>query len=573
MSSKQKHPWLRLLFALIPILLVWACQSLPGDKVFINGHVLTMDEMNTVASAVAIKKGKIVAVGEYEDVQPYIHLFTQIVDLKGKTLVPGFIDAHSHYPGEGLYAIAANLNSPPMGPIKNMEDLLGALTHRAASLQGDNWLIGFGYDDTLLEERRHPTRADLDSVSVNLPVWINHISGHFCVVNSKTLALVGIDENTPDPAGGVIQRYPGTNIPNGVLEETAMDFVLEVMPAYTLSQMLSVIEYANEQYVGKGVTTAQNGLSEKLYIDALSLCSRLDIQPVRVVVWPTAEVGRKIVDGSYSVSNMNTDRFAVGAVKIIVDGSIQAYTGFLSEPYHTVPPEKPADYCGYPRMTQEELMKEMIYFHEAGLQVAVHGNGDQAIDMIINAFEQAQKIYPREDARPIIIHAQMTREDQLDRMKDLMMIPSFFSLHTYYWGDRHMDLFMGPQRAKRMSPARSAAEKGLRFTIHTDSPVVPMDPMLLIWSAVNRLAYATETPIYAEDPAEDQRISPLQALRAVTIDAAWQLHLEETRGSIEVGKFADLVVLSENPLEHPETIRDIDVIETIMGGRTVYAAQ
>jgi len=294
---------------------------------------------------------------------------------------------------------------------------------------------------------------------------------------------------------------------------------------------------------------------------------------VRVVVWPTAEVGHEIVEGSFDVSSMNTERFHVGAMKLVADGSIQAYSGYLSEPYYVIPEGKPAGYCGYPRMTQAELNAEMTYFHQAGHQIAVHGNGDAAIEMIINGFEQAQNNWTREDMRPIVIHAQMARDDQLDRMKTLGMIPSFFSLHTYYWGDRHMEIFMGPERAKRMSPAGSAVKRGLPFTIHTDSPVVPMDPLLLMWAAVNRLAYGTNTPVYDENPDLDQRISPRQALRAVTIDAAWQLHMEDTRGSIEEGKLADLVILSGNPLENPEGIREIEVLETIMGGRTVYRTE
>ena len=562
----------RILCLALPILLLTACQPRPTNMVFFNGQVLTLDERNTTAKAVAIRDGRIVAVGGFCDVLPY--LFgpdVRRVNLAGKTLIPGFVDAHSHFPGTGLYEIVANLNSPPMGPVETLSQLLDALRNLPDVLGKDRWIVGYGYDDTLLAEGRHPMRDDLDAVSQERPVWIMHSSGHFGVANSRLLSLVGIDENTPDPEGGVIRRYPGTNIPNGVLEEHAMDLVLDVLPIFSVSQILRIVEGANSEYAGKGITTAQNGLAERLYIDALSILSRLDLLPVRLVMWPDAEVGREILEGTYDVSGMNTERFAVGAMKLVADGSIQAYSGFLSEPYHVIPPDKPDDYRGYPRLSQEALTEQMIDFHRAGFQVAVHGNGDAAIDYILNAFEEAQNACPREDARPIVIHAQMTREDQLDRMKALGMIPSFFSLHTYYWGDRHMEIFMGPERARCMSPARSAVDRGMRFTIHTDSPVVPMDPLLLMWAAVNRLAYDTNTPIYSNDPAQDQRISPLQALRAVTIDAAWQLHLEDTRGSIEKGKFADLVILTENPLENPEGIKDIRVLETIMGGRTVYS--
>jgi len=215
-------------------------------------------------------------------------------------------------------------------------------------------------------------------------------------------------------------------------------------------------------------------------------------------------------------------------------------------------------------VSREELTARVKALHESGHQIAIHGNGDAAIDNIIHAYREAQQASPRADARHIIVHSQMAREDQLDAMKELGIIPSFFSLHTYYWGDRHRDIFLGRERAYRISPAQSAHQRGLRFTIHTDTPVVPMDPLLLVWSAVNRISTGGDI-IGAE-----QRITPLEALRAVTSDAAWQ-HFDENRtGSIESGKLADLVILAESPLRFPLHIRDIQVLETIVGGQTIY---
>jgi hypothetical protein len=229
-----------------------------------------------------------------------------------------------------------------------------------------------------------------------------------------------------------------------------------------------------------------------------------------------------------------------------------------------VPPGDDPAYRGYPRISREELIEKVVRRHAAGWQVAVHGNGDAAIDDILDAFEHAQRQHPRADARHVVIHAQMAREDQLDRMKALGVIPSFFSLHTYYWGDRHREVFMGPERAARMSPARSALDRGLRFTLHCDSPVVPMEPLRLVWAAVNRRSTS------GASIGDAQRIPPLAALRAVTIDAAWQHFEEHEKGSLEPGKLADLVILSESPLEHPDRIDRIRVLETILGGRVVY---
>lgn len=298
-------------------------------------------------------------------------------------------------------------------------------------------------------------------------------------------------------------------------------------------------------------------------IEALHAMSRLNRIPFRLEVFGDADVGLAIANGSFKADDYRGEEFNLGAIKIVADGSIQGYTGYLSEPYH-IPFEGDIEYRGYPTLPREALAELVTTLHRADLQIAIHGNGDAAIDDILFAVEEAQQAHRRDDPRVIIIHAQMARPDQLDRMRELGVTPSFFVAHTYYWGDRHRDIFMGPDRAARMSPAATSLEKGVPFTIHLDTPVVPMDPMLLVWSAVNRLGTSGQVI----GPAE--RISPLAALRAVTIDAARQIFQEDNRGSIEADKFADLVVLAENPLDHPTRIREIAVDRTVVGGRTTF---
>jgi len=569
LNNRKMHPKLTIATLIIFILLVpiISASRLPSSGViYFNGQILTMDDKNTVVNALYVRGDRIIAVGGDEEILLHKTIFTKIVDLRGKTMVPGFVDAHSHFPGTGLKVIMADLNSPPLGNIHNIKELKAALRQREEKSGKKKWVTGFGYDDTLLEEKRHPARADLDEVSTANPVWITHISMHLGVANSKALQLAGINENTEDPEGGHIRKDPETGLPNGVLEEKAMSFVTKLIPNPSFADAYKMLRYSTQEYLSHGVTTAQNGYAEKMYISLLSKVSKAGLLPLRLVMWPREKVGEEIVVGSFKPEKFQTKRFRVGAVKLIADGSIQAYTGYLTAPYYVPPsPDKP-NYRGYPAMPREELTKKVIYFHKAGLQIAIHGNGDAAIDDILCAFEQAQKEHPRKDTRHIIVHAQMARDDQLDRMKALGVTPSFFSLHTYFWGDRHMNIFMGPERARRMSPAKSAVDRGLRFTIHTDSPVVPMDPLLLVWAAVNRISY-NGTVIGAE-----QRITPLQALRAVTADAAWQMFLEDSRGSIEPGKFADLVILSANPLKDPMKIKDIKALETILGGKTAYKA-
>ncbi len=528
-----------------------------ADTVYINGTVLTMNATNDVAQAVAVEGGKIKAVGSTSDIRALIGAKTRVVDLAGKTLIPGFVDAHSHFPESGIRALyRVDCNSPPIGTTRNIADIIQRLKEKAQKTPKGEWVQGFGYDDTLLADQRHPTRDDLDQASIEHPIWLSHVSGHLGVANSLALEQVNITEDTLDPQGGVIRRYPGTKKPNGVFEENALFLVMNKIPPLSPVQSLAAITAAAQEYASKGVTTAQNGLALDAGIDSLIAAATQGALPIRVVIWPGFKATNKKIPESSILK--------VGAVKLIADGSIQGYTGYLSKPYAVPPSGGKDDYVGYPFVSRNDLTVQVKRLHQAGYQIAIHGNGDAAIDNTLYAYREAQKETPRNDARHIIVHAQMAREDQLEAMKELGVIPSFFMLHTFYWGDRHRDIFLGRERAYRISPAKSAFDRGLQFTIHTDAPVVPMDPLLLVWAAVNRISTGGDV-IGAE-----QRITPLEALRAVTINAAWQNFDEARTGSIEPGKLADLVILSENPLLVPERIRDIRVLETIVGGKTIY---
>lgn len=259
---------------------------------------------------------------------------------------------------------------------------------------------------------------------------------------------------------------------------------------------------------------------------------------------------------------------SMGAVKLFQDGSLQGYTGYLSNPYHSLPDAiSDGSWRGYPIYNPRELVNIVTRYHEEGWQVAIHGNGDAGIEDILNAFEEAQKAYPRANARHIIIHCQTVREDQLDRIERLGVVPSFFTVHTYYWGDRHRDIFLGKARASRIDPLRSALKRGIPFTSHNDTSVTPMDPLLSVWSAVNRLTGSGKVL------GEDQTVSVLDALKSVTIWGAYQFHEERMKGSLEPGKLADMVILGENPLEiAPERIRDIPILATLVGNRLVYGS-
>jgi predicted amidohydrolase YtcJ len=537
--------------------------SPPELQVWTNGHILTMDAAGRQATALVIEDDRIVAVGSDDDVQRWLPDADVEVDLEGRTVVPGFIEAHGHFPGAGLPAVAADLNSPPIGLVKTIPDALAALKQVDTEQPGDGWLIGFGYDDTMLEEKRHFTRADLDSVSTTRPILAMHISAHMAVVNSLALRRFGITADTPDPPGGEIRKDPETREPTGLLLETASrPLQLEALNMPPLQQ-LAVVRLAVELYAAQGFTTVQNGLATLEQIKGMGGASKLGLIPQRLVVWPKDELGLEVAEGALDLGQHASDRVHIGAAKFVGDGSIQGYTGFLGEPYHQ-PGEHPAGYRGYPNIDAGTLNAQVKTIHCSGQQVAVHGNGDAAIDQFLDAWEAALEACPADDARPILVHAQMSRADQLERMKQLGVTPSFFSAHVYYWGDRHRDIFLGPERAAQISPAASAVALEIPFTTHLDTPIVPIDSMLQLWTPVAR-----ETSS-GQSLGPDERVTVEQSLRAMTSDAAWQLRLEEQVGSIEPGKRADLVILSANPFDYDGDLRAIEIERTLVGGVTIY---
>lgn len=536
----------------------------PVRVVYVGGPVFSMDAEDRVAGGVALQGDRVAQVGSEAEIRAWADSArAHVVELAGRAVLPGFVDAHSHFPGAGIDAVAVDLNAPPIGRIETIEQLAAALARKADATDDGDWVFGIGYDDTLLAERRHPTRADLDAVSTRHPIGLMHVSGHLAAVNSLALERLGYGAVTPDPEGGRIRRDP-SGAPDGVLEESAMEGVARALAQPGLLDALAIVRRATALYLAAGVTTAQNGFATGGQLQGMIWLERLRLLPLRLVLWPGEEEGDRLIDGSL-VPPRDAPWVRVGAVKLVGDGSLQGYTGFLSQPY-AVPPGADAGFRGYLRIPREKLIAWVERLHRAGLQVAIHGNGDAAIDDILDAIEHAQAVAPRADSRPIVVHAQTAREDQLDRMAALGVIPSFFVLHTYYWGDRHRDRFLGPERAARISPAASAARRGIPFTLHADTPVVPMEPLRIVWSAVNRVTTSGATL------GPEQRIDVMRALRAVTIDAAHQHFQEGDRGSLEPGKLADLVILDRSPLDDPTAIDRIRVVETIVGGRSMYRA-
>ncbi len=537
----------------------------PSHQVFIGGEVLTMDPDSKIAEAVSVRDGVIDQVGSTVEIFALVTEDTDVVDLSGRTLVPGFVDAHGHFPGSGQTAFTVDLNSPPIGDTESIPELLDKL-RAFGEKRTDGWLIGSNYDDTLLAEKRHPTRDDLDLVSATRPIAVVHVSGHLIVVNSAALAELHIDETTPDPEGGHIVRDLSSadqRRPNGILEETATHHARDKTLDLSVSDAWQMTKLATAEYLQHGVTTASAGGMPTAIASLLGPMSNYNQMPLRVALFPFFdEVGAGLLAGEITLDDFASGRVRVPRVKIIADGSIQGFTGYLSQPYHRSH-KGDADYRGYPAVPRDALFEQVAGLYRQRIQVAIHGNGDASIEDALDAIEAAAAKYPWPEARPLIIHAQMTRKDQIARMAALGVTPSFFSAHTFFWGDRHAGIFMGPERAANMSPAKWAQEAGVRFSSHMDTPVTPMRPLQAVWSPVER---KTKTGVVL---GPDQRIDRMTALRAVTIDAAWQVFMDDQVGSIEPGKLADLVVLSGSPLTAPD-LRDLLVDMTVIEGVTHF---
>ncbi|MEV7940212.1 amidohydrolase [Kitasatospora sp. NPDC088264] len=531
------------------------------------------DARRPEAEAVAVKDGTIVFVGpRQEALDQWRGPHTVVRDLEGRALLPGFVDAHGHLGGIGLQATIANLLAAPDGDVTDLDSLKDKLRDWAGSTVGadSEWIVGFGYDDAMLAEGRHPTRDDLDEVSTDRPVLAIHQSFHLGAVNSLGLERLGYSAATPDPEGGVIRRRelavpPAHGEPDGVLEEKAFtpasDLALAGLPER--AQLMLFITGAATA-ASFGFTTVQEGGTTLANLKALRDTAAAVPFAVDVVAYVKAgEATSSALDDPIGVSDEYVDGVRAAGVKLVLDGSPQGRTAWLTSPYLTPPAGQPEDYCGYPAERDDAVVaKQVSTAVERGWQVLAHVNGDAAIDQFLRAVEAAGP-----GRRPTVaIHAQTAREDQVEAFARLGIVPSFFSMHTYYWGDWYRGTVLGEERAAAISPARWALDRGLRYTSHHDAPVALPDSIAVLSSQVTR---RTRTDGVVLGP--EQRVSALEAVRAITLDAAHQYGEQDRKGSIEVGKLADLVILSANPLTvDPEAIRDIEVVETIKAGTTVH---
>lgn len=535
-----------------------------ADLIFLGQNIITMDASNV--SAVAVRGDRIVVAGSEQDARALQGEGTLVIELGERALLPGFIDAHGHFAGVARYADMLDLSSPPVGDVTSVDDIVRKLQRRIENrnIPPGELVYGYGYDDSLLAELRHPDRDDLDRASSDHPIVIRHVSGHLLAANSMALLEAGVGANTADPAGGIIRRRPGSDEPDGVMEETAMQFFPGTGELLTPQRQSELRREAVQIYAGYGITTIQDSNVSQAYVDRLK-AEGLEQEYAADIV--TFVMGNPLPDdvlATVAADTSYTGGVRNGGVKFTLDGSPQGRTAWMSEPYNAGPPGAAADYVAYPSYDPDAWLNRIGPLLERGVPVLAHANGDAAIELMIDGVANAIAAGPVLDHRSVIIHAQLIREDQLDRVAELGIIPSFYSVHPFFWGDWHR-LSFGEERARFISPVQAAIARDIPFTVHNDSPIVPPDMMRLVEITVNRETRSG----FVLGP--DQRASVMQALHAITLGAAYQYFEEDEKGSITVGKRADLVILEDNPLTVATSeLGEVSVLETFARGKSIF---
>jgi predicted amidohydrolase YtcJ len=538
----------------------------PADLIFTGGSIITMEADQPFADALAVTGGKISAVGSQAVVRSMQGPNTKRVDLAGKTLLPGFLDGHSHFINCLQVSRQANCFAPPAGPGKSIAEIIKSLRQLKQQLNvpESQFLVGYGYDGNALSDGREMTAADLDAAFPDQPVFVQHVSLHGAVCNSVALRKFGITKETPTPPGGVIVRKPNSQEPAGLLMEAAWMPIFVALPKPADSELLERFHAGQQIYAAAGITTAQEGATPAHDVSLLHEAAKRGLLEIDVVAYPFISEAKEVL-AKHAPATFGTynNHLKLGGIKVTLDGSPQGKTAFFTTPYLTGGPGGEQNWRGEPLFPKDQAIEFIKWVYDNKLQLIIHCNGDAAIDLFLEAHEKVATDRFA-DLRSTIIHSQFVRPDQLQKYVDYHIIPSFFTEHCFYFGETHIKN-RGAAQAAFISPLKTALSMGLHCPNHTDFNVSPIDQMFVVWSAVNRVSRSGEVV------GPDERVTPHEALRGITIDSAYMYREEHQKGSLKVGKLADLVILNQNPIEvDPMSIKDIQVLETIKGGKTIY---
>jgi hypothetical protein len=556
-----------------------------ADVVYVGGDILTMRGPTAeYAESLAVKDGTILFVGSRADGEKLAGPDTRVIDLGGRTLLPGFIDTHGHFVYFGKNLVDANLFG-----CTGIDDLVTRMRKQAERTPAGGWIVGFGYQARALQEGRPPTSAELDRVSADRPVMVVDSSGHLGATNAAAFKAAGITADTPDPAGGMFARQADGKSLLGPMEETALNAVRSRRPPFTGELAARAITGAAEVWASHGQTTAMeaglglgnddigiviNAIDEKLLpIDLYVAAKDSALDDTLAAAYTVATqydpqaggIVEKLRAARPDLDRRYVNRVRLGGVKFWLDGSLD--TAWFTRPYTQNPPGKTGAFAGYRQIPDEVLDAVFDKYWPTDLQIHMHMNGDAAADQALAAIAKAVKKHGMHDHRPVFVHATWLRLDQIEKMKACGAIPSFLTAGIIPGGDAVVRLW-GPERSAGAMASRTFLRAGLPFTYSHDAPVSPVPSILaLVDAGVNRRSGSGQVV------GPDERVSPYDALRAVTATAAFQLKEEKTKGTLEAGKLADLVILDRNPLRvEPTAIKDIAVVETIKEGRTVFRA-
>ena len=523
------------------------------DVALVNGRVLTMDERLPSAEAFAVQNGFFVAIGSNDDIRNVIGPDTEVIDAAGLTVTPGFIDAHSHPASGGVREIVAvNLD------LRSIDAIKKAIRERAAKTPPGEWVLGFKYDDTKVREGRQITRKDLDEAAPHHPVYVSHRGGHVYWFNSKAAELAGVTAQTPDPPGGHIYKDDNGELLGKVAERAAAFFRKVIPSGSTREQRRAGVKLISEMMTSSGLTSVHDAScspdSAKAYQDAYH-GGELKMRVYMMVRGPMFE-GLKTA-GIYT--GFGDGMLKVGGVKFGADGSASGRTMAMSTPYEGRP-----DDHGILTMTQEEIHEAVEDAHRHDFQVGIHANGDLAIDMVLNAYERVLEKWPRPDARHRLEHCSLVNPDLLRRIKATGSIPTPFYTYVHYHGRKWEEY--GQEKMKWMFAHKSFLDYGIPVAGASDYVPGPYEPMMAIQSMTTR------KDVEGRVWGANQRISVEQALRICTVNGAYASFEEDVKGSITPGKYADFVLLGQDPREtDPDKIKEIPIVRTVVGGKTVHS--